>query len=631
MARLFVSHSLNSVLILVFSLIFVIIIGLLSLYQYTIVADEKNNQFLDEISDTELSLHHSVNVLYESLKLFDSRYDYEMEMILSQIASAYQETDGDVSSLNLSEYKAEYTPLFPGVIDFYLINSSNVVEKTTYSPDHGLDFKTVPRFSKTLDSIRNGDRFVADQWVDSINTPGYYRKYAYYPTSDHSYIIEMGLHSEDFWVARKDIFSYEKLGNNYLAITSDLIAISFFNKNLDVIDSSIGRSIAHSAVGTFIPVDELNTTIHTVFKTSENQQVINGSYVINYQFFRTRNNLTPSSTEMNLVGVMVFSRENLDKHLTNYLFIHLIITILAIIISIIFAFYISRHISRPLEEIISDIEHIAKGHYHHPVSVTGGRDMDRLGQSVQMMVSKILKDVELLQTAQITNELELKRRILAEEALTLAHTKLSNLSSITRHDILNQVTCIRGYAYLLENAPDREDIIHYSQDIQRLSRIIEDIIAFSRDYHNIGVHGSTWQNLEEIIHMSMEIPFDDKISLHIEPMNISILADPLLQKVFYNLVENSLKHGGEGGRIISISFSQQGENGRILYTDKGKGIRIEDKEHIFEKGFGSGSGLGLFLIKEILAISSMTIRETGVPGDGVRFEIIIPPDQFRRG
>jgi two-component system, NarL family, sensor histidine kinase BarA len=609
----------------------VIIIGLLSLYQYTIVADDRNNQFFDDISDTEISLHHSVNVLYESLKLFDSRYDYEMEMILSQIANAYLESDGNISSLNLSAYKSEYTALFPGVIDFYLINSSNVVEKTTYFPDLGLDFKTIPKFSASLDAVRNGDRFIADQWVDSINTPGYYRKYAYYPTQDHSYIIEMGLHSEDFWIARKDVFSYEKLGNNFLAVNSDLVALSFFNKNLDTIDSNIGRSTANSAVCTYIPVDELKAKVTNTFKTGAGQQVINGSYVIQYQYFKIRNNLTPSSSEMNLVGVLVYSRHHLDTYLENYLIIHLIITVLAIIISILFATYISRYISRPLEEIIGDIEHIARGNYRHPIRITGGKDIDRLGQSVQMMVSTILNDVELLQKAQLKIERELKQRMSVEEALTLANSKLNNLSSITRHDILNQVTCIRGYAYLIENTHNSEEIKHYSHDIQRLSRIIEEIISFSRDYHTIGVQGSTWQNLEEIIRSSVVVPFHDKISLHIEALNISILADPLLQKVFYNLVDNSLKHGGEGGAIITISFTQEGEYGVIVYSDLGKGIASEDKERIFEKGFGSGSGLGLFLIKEILSISSMTIREKGVPGKGVRFEIMVPRDQFRIG
>ena len=50
---------------------------------------------------------------------------------------------------------------------------------------------------------------------------------------------------------------------------------------------------------------------------------------------------------------------------------------------------------------------------------------------------------------------------------------------------------------------------------------------------------------------------------------------------------------------------------------------------IFEKGFGKNTGLGLFLIKEILAITGMTIQETGVPGKGARFEITVPKGHYR--
>ncbi len=69
----------------------------------------------------------------------------------------------------------------------------------------------------------------------------------------------------------------------------------------------------------------------------------------------------------------------------------------------------------------------------------------------------------------------------------------------------------------------------------------------------------------------------------------------------------------------------------IWYEDDGGGIATEEKEKVFEKGFGKNTGLGLFLIREILSITGITIIETGEPGVGVRFEIIVPPGKFRRG
>jgi signal transduction histidine kinase len=67
----------------------------------------------------------------------------------------------------------------------------------------------------------------------------------------------------------------------------------------------------------------------------------------------------------------------------------------------------------------------------------------------------------------------------------------------------------------------------------------------------------------------------------------------------------------------------------IIYEDDGEGIPAGDKEHIFRRGFGKHTGLGLFLSREILAITGITIRESGEPGKGVRFEILVPGDMYR--
>jgi signal transduction histidine kinase len=58
-------------------------------------------------------------------------------------------------------------------------------------------------------------------------------------------------------------------------------------------------------------------------------------------------------------------------------------------------------------------------------------------------------------------------------------------------------------------------------------------------------------------------------------------------------------------------------------------VSDEDKIRIFQKGFGKHTGLGLFLSREILGITGITIRETGTPGTGACFEMLIPPDGYR--
>ena len=110
--------------------------------------------------------------------------------------------------------------------------------------------------------------------------------------------------------------------------------------------------------------------------------------------------------------------------------------------------------------------------------------------------------------------------------------------------------------------------------------------------------------------------------------HISVYADPLLEKVFYNLIDNALKHGGT---LTEIRFATEEVNGdlKIICSDDGKGIPDSDKESIFIQRRGEHKGYGLYLAREILSITKLTIKETGTPGKGARFEISVPKGMYR--
>ena len=120
-----------------------------------------------------------------------------------------------------------------------------------------------------------------------------------------------------------------------------------------------------------------------------------------------------------------------------------------------------------------------------------------------------------------------------------------------------------------------------------------------------------------------------KVSISIDIGDLEILADPLLYKVFYNLMDNSLRHGVSVD-LISLSEVRTQEAIKIVLSDNGSGISLEDKPNLFKEGFGKVHGLGLFLSREILDITGITIMETGEPGGGARFEVHVPKGSFRR-
>ena len=94
---------------------------------------------------------------------------------------------------------------------------------------------------------------------------------------------------------------------------------------------------------------------------------------------------------------------------------------------------------------------------------------------------------------------------------------------------------------------------------------------------------------------------------------------------------SSIMQSGTGGTITTITTYWEKANNhlKITISDDGVGILFIEKERIFEPGYGKGTGLGLFLVREILSITDISILEIGVGREGARFEITIPPGGFR--
>jgi signal transduction histidine kinase len=128
--------------------------------------------------------------------------------------------------------------------------------------------------------------------------------------------------------------------------------------------------------------------------------------------------------------------------------------------------------------------------------------------------------------------------------------------------------------------------------------------------------------------MQAMIP-EGEITISVTVEGLEVFADPLLEKVFENLIDNSRRHGERVGQISVSAMPSGPKSVAIVFGDNGIGIPEADKERIFKKGFGKNTGLGLFLSREILSITGLSIQETGVYGQGARFEILVPEGKFR--
>lgn len=214
------------------------------------------------------------------------------------------------------------------------------------------------------------------------------------------------------------------------------------------------------------------------------------------------------------------------------------------------------------------------------------------------------------------------------ESLKAANKKLSLISGITRHDLLNRFTVVGSYIQLLEGVEDKERQTKILLKLEKNTQSIMELIDFAKDYEQLGVKAPVWQDVDAVFKRAAVQLDLTGIFVKTEQRPLKVFADTMLEKVFYNLLENSLRHGGHVGSI-SIRYEPKGDGAlQMIYEDDGEGISLEDKKNLFKQGMGRNTGQGMFLTKEILQITGISIEEDGEPGRGVRFHMTVPKGMF---
>lgn len=268
----------------------------------------------------------------------------------------------------------------------------------------------------------------------------------------------------------------------------------------------------------------------------------------------------------------------------------------------------------------------------YEIAVSKNSELEEAHERLNSLNEKLQEAVEDLKNTNVELQRENSERRRVEAALADANKKLQLMTNITRHDLLNQLTALREYIELGQIISEKDSQKAWSH-ITSACKVLEQIIntvRFTGEYQKIGIKSPVWQGIRMIVENSAKnTPMNHVVLENNLPEAAEIYADPLIEKVFINLIQNAVKYGG---KITTISFSLTDEDGttRILCRDDGIGIPIDEKEKIFTYEYGINTGLGLFLSREILAITGIDIRETGEPGKGACFEIICPSGSIRQ-
>ena len=344
-----------------------------------------NNNFQNNAellrNETENNLIESVANIDNGLKLFDNTLNRKMEDGFVIFHKGYQEAGGDPSKMNLTRLKEE----MGGEMDLYVINESGVVEYTTYPPDLGLNFKeTIPYFYDYLMEIKDTAGFYPDRVVQESAT-GNLKKFAYSPTNDHRYILEIGLSAESFKTERNTL--------RYTDLIESVSERSPYISDLRIFTTA-KRQVGNKS---FKPDAELDAILDQVLSTRQSLVIPENDPFLTkkYLFINLRDE--DYAADMSLIVEIVYDDALIIQSQQHLVTFHLLVAVFGLMLGIVGAYGVSRYLTRPIAQIADDTDIIARGNLDHRIASTTGREFGVLEQSINSLVQSLKGTIHQLQ------------------------------------------------------------------------------------------------------------------------------------------------------------------------------------------------------------------------------------------
>jgi PAS domain S-box-containing protein len=334
---------------------------------------EKNSAILN--NQTEANIIEALQLTDAGLKLFDNTLNHQMREGLATFTDDYNRSGRNPELMDLGSLKKE----LGGNIDLYIINESGIIEFSTFPPDLGLDFRATPYFYEYLTRIRNSEGFFPDRVVREFST-GKYRKFAYMPTPDHNYILELGLSGEAFEKERQSL-RYQDIISRVASRNPNLDHVKIYNTN---------RKLLNSSAGTKDPwADDI---LKDVIASRSSMEVPNRTARTSVKYLFVDLKDPDYGSDTSLVVELTYNNHQTEEALAGLITTRLIIALLVLLACSFAAFLFSRYLTIPIGEIVEDVDKIAKGDLGHKIRSTRGREFAKLETSINVMVST-LKDM----------------------------------------------------------------------------------------------------------------------------------------------------------------------------------------------------------------------------------------------
>ncbi len=357
---------------------------------YYAAAGEIHEDFEILQENTKNNAVESVWLVNTGLRLIDATMDPQLNRSLARVRDEYVKAGNDPGMMDLPQIRDRIAPDYPGKTDLYIFNADGILEYSTLPDVVGIDFRNYPDFYRELTRVRLGSDFAADAVVRSVENEsdlsvgGTLRKFAYLPTPDHRYVLEIGVDSPDFSDVRSQ-FSYQEMAERLLAVNPDLTGIcvwDYYSNPAAVAgdpgtDGRVHAMQAVAARADSVVVDPANQT------------------ETRYIFVDLRNPAAVSDSSV--VVELRYSTKRLDAATRTLVMQYIVIGICAILMGVLLAFLMFRKLTGEIGAIVKDVGIVADGDLAHTIHSVNTREFAELETGINTMIGRIMAYTEELE------------------------------------------------------------------------------------------------------------------------------------------------------------------------------------------------------------------------------------------
>ena len=308
------------------------------------------------------------------------------------------------------------------------------------------------------------------------------------------------------------------------------------------------------------------------------------------------------------------SLENVEASRRRFLLILLVLAPVALTASALGGWFLARRALTPVDAMVEAARRIEAEDLTQRIPAPSGED-------------------ELARLATVLNDMlaRLERSFVAARRFSVD----------AAHELRTPLTILKGEIEVALRAAEapadiRRTLASCLEEVDRLNSLVEDLLLMARMEGNALSTGPRPVNLAEVL----EDVAPALTELAASAGNLCTVAatpplwiegyDSLLFRLVFNLAENAIKYTPSGGKI-AVTLEQQDHSAVLQVKDNGQGIAPDAQEHIFDRFYqgdpareGSGTGLGLALVRAIVELHHGQIHLSSAVGKGTCFRVTFP-------